>query len=676
MIISLLVLSTIILGSTYCLGLFWQRLFPDAPGIERFGAGLVLSAGVVLIISQVLRPMAGPRLQLLVFFAVMSAIWVLCRDSTGGQESKAPIVITTAIAAIPALTGMAGFWIDHPLGLDGERRYFVDIPFFQALSTGLHELGPQESIFVAGDSTRYHWFVYGWIGALESWSGSEPFLILTRLSPAVSIIGVASLTASLTWLCKQSRTAVFVAVALATTSTAFFRLGVGALLPEYSQSHSGSVAWMLLVVLIIVRSYRQVTLRLPVKLLILGTSAMAVGGKATHGAILIGGCASLFLAPGARRDARRIASSVLVLTTVGTLFTFLVFIWSSRGNGLELGFGSVAIPAIGIPIWASFRVLAWTGRLTPALFVSRIRQGSSLSVVMGLAPGMLVVGLAGFMITRQPGGSNSYFIYSATSVLVVIAGVGASEIWNHFGLALRRRAVLVTPIPILISYLWMSDGDRIMANIGSVSQLDTEKLSDSLTGPIAWFVCIFFALVISRERMVRLRLISILVLLTSIGLGAIDDARQAVTRANNPDAVLTESQAQAATFLREFVGDSEGIWLTNRFCESEEDKPPLCGGEERRRYFWVAASTGKQMFIEGLDFHYGLGALPESAEEKVHMSVEFSAAPNEELHSALWGAGVRGAWLDLTQPSAEDWSGFGDVLFDNDAVRIVKLTEP
>jgi len=676
MSISLLVLSAIILGSTYSMGLVWQRLFPDAPGIERFGAGLVLSAGLVLIISQVLRPMAGPRLQLFVFFAVILVIVVLCRENTGGKGSKAPIVITTFIATVPALIGMAGFWIDHPLGLNGERRYFVDIPFFQALSTGLYELGPQESILVAGDSTRYHWFVYGWIGALEGWSNSEPFLTLTRLSPAVSIIGVASLTASLTWYCKQSRGAVFVAVALATTSAAFFRLGVGALLPEYSQSQSGSVAWMLLVVLIIVRSHRQVTLSLPVKLLILVTSAMAMGGKVTHGAILIGGCMSLFIASPALRVSRRIASWALVLTTAGSLLTFVFFIRSSYGNGLELGLGSVAIPAVGLPIWAAFRVLAWTGRLTPALFVSRVKQGSSLSVVMGLAPGMLLAGLTGFMITRQAGGSNSYFIYSASSVLIVIAGVGASEIWNQLGPALRQRAVLVSPLPVLMSFLWMSYGDRITAKLGAFSQFYARKVSDALTAPIAWFACILCALVVGRERMVRLRLIAILLLLASIGLGAIDDVRQAVTRSTISDAVLTESQAQAATWLREFVGDSEGIWLTNRFCESEEDKPPLCGGEERRRYFWVAASTGRQMFIEGLDFHYGLGVLPGSAEEKVRMSVEFSAAPNEELHSALWGAGVRGAWLDLTQPSAEDWSGFGDVLFDNDAVRIVRLTEP
>jgi len=118
------------------------------------------------------------------------------------------------------------------------------------------------------------------------------------------------------------------------------------------------------------------------------------------------------------------------------------------------------------------------------------------------------------------------------------------------------------------------------------------------------------------------------------------------------------------------------VVVTNRFCESHNDDPPECGGVRRARYFWVGALSERRMYVEGYEFALGYGNLPAWLVERVATSLRFASAPSSEDMRALWRSGVRWVWLDRSRPSASNWEGFGEVRFENEAVRIVRLSDP
>ena len=138
------------------------------------------------------------------------------------------------------------------------------------------------------------------------------------------------------------------------------------------------------------------------------------------------------------------------------------------------------------------------------------------------------------------------------------------------------------------------------------------------------------------------------------------------------------SHARAAEWLRDVDTPGDDAVSTNRFCVDRDAQPPECGGPWGATYSWVGAVTGKQMFIEGYENWYGVqdSEIPDWAKERIDVARSFARQPDPYLQRLVWDEGVRWVWLDLTQPSAKDWEGFGTIEFENDAVRIVQLAPP
>ena len=649
--------------------------------METTGAGLVLSALLTIATSQLLRTLLGPTWQMLIFLGLCLGVWLATRVIAGDSAVEGPKFCLVALASLPSLVGVAAFARKHPLDFSGVTRFFVDTPHHQSLANGLAKFGPFESLFVSGEWTRYHWFVYSWFGALERWVGAEPFLLLTRIGPVLTLVTVSTLSASIAWKCSRSHLATLLAVLLGTTSLAFFRFGVGSHIPEFSQSQSASVAWMLLVILLILRAVETGQLALLPSVALFLLSAFAAGGKVSHGAVLIAGCASLALF--GRRHAAQLAVTLkaVALVSSGVATTFLLFVVGGNGNGFELGLGiSSSIPVIGIPVWALFRVLAWTGRLLPGLFAEAAPVASELWVLKSMAPGLLLSGLAGFFLTSQNDGSNMYFMSSASSVLAILAGVAAASIWRTMSSDHQRLVLLASFAVAASGVAWMAFGERILAFSTTDSPFDAEKISDALTAPIVWSVAIGGMMTLPWGRLAwprRAQIVSLVLAFSSIGIGAWDDARQFVDPPNpNAPSPWTEEQDEAARWLRGVAADESGVVMTNRFCERTYDLPPDCGGVRRARWFWTAAIVGQPMYIEGYEFHYGYSNLPGEARERIARSMRFAAEPEQEDRRELWASGVRWLWLDLSQPSALNWDGFGQVRFENEAVRVVRLSAP
>lgn len=671
---------TTIFGSAIALSRCWRHLAPNAPPLERLGAGFVMAAALALVVSQVLRGWVAPHVQFGIYISLVLLASLSSPRPTEPHNHEWSRTLVVTVAGVPALLGVVGFAIDHPIRPAGTTKYFVDVPFFQGLSSGLVTLGPFENIFFLGGSFRYHWFVYGWIGAVDRWSRVEPFFVQTWLMPLVALVSSAVLTAAVTWLCVRSKTAVFFAVALATTSAAFFRFGLGSLLPEYSPSHSVSVAWMLLLVLVILRVHEAQKLSLVGGVTIFLLAALVTGGKITHAAVLIPGVISLGLH--SRRQSKvdtKLALWLLMLTSGGAMTTFVLFIAGGTG-ALEIGFSvGTSVPFVALPVWAAFRILGWSGRIATVFLVPSASPPTALWALRAMTPGVLIAGFGGFLFTSQPGGSNQYFMSSASSILVVSCGIGAASVWSRLDRPERLKVIFLASSLTVVGASWMLRSGQIIVSYSRalpfIGDLDALKVGHALTGVLVWTVGAIAVGVTFRRRSLYSSLVPLLIVSASIGIGIVDDVKGLILRSTViVDAPLTSAQRDAAEWLRTGAEEDEVV-VTNRFCENEESLPPACGRGLQGRYFWVAAVSGKQMYIEGLGFEE-FDQMSDEARGRVLTSLNFTSQPTASDHIGLWGTGVRWVWLDLSQPSASDWDGFGEVRFENEAVRIVRLSDP
>ena len=671
---------TTIFGSAIALSRCWRHLAPNAPPLERLGAGFVMAAALALVVSQVLRGWVAPHVQ----FGICISLVLLASFSSPrttephNHEWSRALVVT--FSGVPALLGVVGFAIDHPIRPEGTTKYFVDVPFFQGLSSGLATLGPFDNIFFSGGSVRYHWFVFGWIGAVDQWTGVEPFFVQTWLMPLVAVLSAAVLTASVTWMCVRSTVAVFFAVALATTSAAFFRFGLGGLLPEYSPSHAVSVAWMLLLLLLVLRVHQAQKITLSGGLAIFLLAALVAGGKITHASVLIAGVMSLgFNSWRQSKVDMKIALWLLVLISAGSMTTFALFIAGGSG-GLAIGFSvGDSVPLLALPVWAAFRVLGWSGRIATVFLVPSAPPSTALWALRAMTPGVLIAGVGGFLFTSQPGGSNQYFMSSASSILVVSSGIGAAAVWSRLGRPDRLKVIFLTSSLTLVGASWMLFSGQILDYYGGAlplgDDLDPVKVGHALAGPLMWMVGVAAVGITFRRRSLYSSLVPLLIVSVSIGIGIVDDVKDLTSSApSTVDAPFASAQRDAAEWLRTGAEDDEVV-VTNRFCEDEDSLPPACGRGLQGRYFWVAAVSGKPMFIEGFGFEE-FDQMSDEARGRVSASLRFTARPTVADHIGLWGSGVRWVWLDLSQPSASNWKGFGEVRFENEAVRIVRLDDP
>jgi hypothetical protein len=640
----------------------------------------VLAALLALVVSQFLRGWVAPQVQLGIYSSLVLLTSLSSPRASELRDREPSRALAATFASAPALLGVVGFAMDHPIRPTGTTKYFVDVPFFQALSTGLATLGPSEDILFLGGSIRYHWFVYGWIGAVDRWTRAEPFFVQTWLIPLVALVSAASLTAAITWLCIRSDVAVVFAVGLATTSAAFFRFGLGSLVPEYSPSHAVSVAWMLLLLLLILRVHQAQKLSFFEGALIFLLAALVTGGKVTHAAVLVSGVTSLGLKSwGQPKLDAKLTLWLFLLTFGGALTTFALFIAGGSG-GLRFGFAvGDSIPSVALPVWAAFRVLGWSGRIATVLLVPAAAPSTALWALRAMTPGVLIAGFGGFLLTSQPGGSNQYFMSSASSILVVSSGIGAASVWSQMDRQGRLRVILSASAVTTIAVLWMLYSGQLLDSYArsllSNGDLDVVKVGHALTGPLVWTFVLLVVCVTFRRRSLFSQVVSLLIVSVSIGIGMVDDVFDAAPRsAGSVDAPWTSAQRDAAEWLRTGVHDDEVV-VTNRFCEDEDASPPVCGRGLQGRYFWVAAVSGRQMYIEGFGFEE-FEQMSGEARDRVVTSLRFTSDPTVSDHLRLWGAGVRWVWLDLTQPSALSWDGFGEVRFENEAVRVVRLVPP
>lgn len=668
-------------------------------GVELLGVGIALGTMATVLFAQVARawPSITPVLAVL---SVLTGLTVLitgrrrilkrCFAEVEPLSRRDWIGVIAAFAL--GLPSTVLLWLRHPLEWTGYRTFNVDTPFQQALAKSVSVFGSSESSLVSGGaSIRYHWFAHGWIGALENWASTEPFVVLTRLVPLVAAAG--TITVGWAWarrLCASWWTPPLAATLLIGGMYVGMAESVGDHMHRgVSPSQSLTSNWLLTFALVLTLSTRRLIPRGLAGALLAGVAFALVGGKVSHAAVVVGGMSSLLVL--SSLQSRRLRRDILLLcavSAVGILTGYAVLI-SGRtgGNRLALGFQHTVWSRLNLDPLPDTSSLAALGGILGAtsLMAGVLPRWSGMFALVHrrrhLTPEtMFGIGVAGtglllLVFTTQAGKSQVYFALSASLIISVLSAVGLERAWTDEGTERPRTARQVTAaITVgagagLAGYLTSAIGYRIGYGLQWAAPL------------LVWVVVLTFArqrlpkrlarTVQVRRRAMSLSIIALLV--ASVTSFQLVHAATLVGDAwRGPDTSRETGwhfdDLAAAKWLRANA-TRDDVVLTNRLCTSVTEVAPECSS----RSFITSALAGTRMWIEGYDYGIGIGALPDWALERVQIAQRFTTSPRAADAGVLGEFGVRWVWLDCRVDCSTDFSNFGDRAFENDHVAIIKL---
>ena len=649
--------------------------------------GLVLGTLTSLLSAQLLigTPLARaawllPTAAVLAAFALPRVRRRLRSGSTVsvGLEEGGTVALGIGIG----LLFIWSFWREHPLRWEGWWRYYVDIPFHEALATSLATWGPDENILVAGEPTRYHWFAHAWAGLTTQASDAGSFVVVTRVLPLVALVGTICLTWAWSRRLSDLRSVPILAVLVATLA-----MDVGSQLPlsflqNFTVSPSmGIAALWLLGSSFLLSEHLAGRLERPEPLLFLMAFA-CVGGKVSNAAVLVGGVGLVALLSLVTRTSRKRAwvDAAVVVSAVATGFVALIA--GSEGR-LVLEFGASArtyaflydTGLIGLTIGTATVILAITAKWAGigVLFLSRSTRNRPDA---WFALGAAATGLVLMAALGHPGGSQLYFSLSASIVVVVVCGWGLGE-------ALRW----LLPRTLLYSVLaGVTTGFAGFAALGG-RFTGTESLPALLFPPlVAWIapVILVTVVLVRRDSMSSHRSLVVCasaagwsLVVASLTFGAItlaDTVRtpRPTAPAANARLAWTSGHVAALNWLREHSAVND-IVATNRQCSAPQIGAAGC---TRARWFLTAALSHRRMLIEGSDYAVDTERLPRWATERVALSRRFVDRPSESDRVTLWRAEVRWILVDLASTDTRGWSPYARRAFANDTTVVLRLNSP
>ena len=654
----------------------WRFLRSKSVGfVELLGMGLALGTITATISSAVFRtgfleqwgwmvPTAVAAVLLIVWSLRQGRVGVETFFTRGDSGISRAVVVGVLVGLIP----LAVNWRRVPLSRVTDES-FLDVYFLEALTRGLSNFGPSESILMTGGTIRYHWLSYIWAGDIASISALPPFASITRVLPLVALVAVVSLTA--TWAARLARgrigsswiptVAVLLVVAGGYTGALY-----GTVLNFDSPSQSFTTMW-LLALLFTVAVY--VDKGSPWMLVAVALLAVAnTGGKVSHIAVAAGGLILLSVVGVFTRSLwwRRavVATAVSGLAAIGT-YVVVIFgaavdrnlteelaVKASTWQGLDPlpGTWGVAAGTIAL-LLAAYARLAGIGWLVRE---RELRTNPSLL----MAVGAVAVGTLAIVVLAE-GINETWFMLAASAPASVVSAVGAAAalVW----LAERR-----TSLP------WAVAGIAILV-AGVSLVLSTDPFGESSTGFARWGAAVapwllapLLSLVLlvlvfrgqrGRELWLSLVAATIVVLIASSILTrpatAWTSGRQVVTEVGvMQPAAITDTPTSGVPIGPVTFDDrtSAARWLAANAAVDD-----IVATTDETSAF-IPAYTGLRMFLAGSRYQLGLGNASDITEIERRAAVisnvrEGSPGATEEALLALCVASVRWLWWEGPTPT-------------------------
>jgi len=661
LIAALVVMAQVATGSVLTLLLPTKR---NRSIYEIFGLGLAMGTFVsmlsaVLLVDSPLKSFAWVIPTAIVFLIALFNLKVLhaqCRELTLPRNETVALAVGIAVGFTLLVTN----WIRIPLSTI-RAGGSVDMYFFEALSRGLSDFGPAQSILMTGGQLRYHWFSYAWAGELSSIAGLDSFVALTRILPAVALIGVVLLAASWAGSIQigkgESPWWVPILAVILLVFAGYTGALYGIVLNFDSPSQAFTTIWLLALVIMFIQGLQGKS----TKVLILNGVFVAVltvattGGKASHAIVALGGFGFLTLVGVLLRLTWR--RNALVLFAFALLGFVTAYLWVLAGVGIGENLAeSISVrastwqgldpvagkwgPLLGT-IALFFAVIA---RVSGVVWLARNRAGrTSPEFLFGI--GALAVGVVALFALRS-GINELWFFLAASAPLAVISayGVGQAQSW----LKPHMRKSLAYP---LITAIVASAVSLVLSR--NYQFLDSPSDFFLWPGVLYWLSVIgVWLLIIALSWFVVLRVQFPTRIAKVGGVIAIAISALVFTSIFTRPAVLWTQSRELTTEIGIVKPNRDSEMLIGSGDTAIETNPLIANQFAAAQWLEVNASinqivatsnpdssfipafTGRQMFLAGERYQLGLGSTGEDREIKRRSVLSTSLLTDQATTSA------------------------------------------
>ncbi len=672
----------------------WRLLRPQSGWVELAGMSVVIGTLLAVFSGIIWQPLFAWGWALPGFVALI--VWALrLRRFKGVEVEKVdrPLVIAVVIGFALAAFSFGLSVRSYPLNWEGSWSGFHgDMAFFEALGRSIPTLGVFDSIFTPGQEIHYHWLAYAWTGQLTTSFDAQPFLVLTRVLPVVTLFAGVTLIAAWTRRLSSVSWAPTLAVILLLLGG---HLGIvyGSVFNFDSPSQSLSVVWLIGFVVLLVQVWGSrysrigfVAVLVLVGLFSAGFMLVKVSTAAVAAAALV---ALVLWQLIQHRKVSVIQFGIVTAGLVPMAVAYFVLLAGGNGGG-GIAVGSLldrasseqgmnpTVGVLGVALGTGILALGigarWVGTLWLATdSVWRARPEFAIGI------GLVGSGVGAAVVLN--GGQNElWFAAAAAGPLAALSAVGVGNAWEFVSSRVtgkRVLSVLAVVLSALVVYvvvwvLWTTgpSGGNVwiptLRWLGPIAGLVVAVL-------LAWLVTVLIG---ARSLMVGVGIfVAIATLATApgrllgIGTGLVGSPPNVRNEFFSPPttmipyldqesvSAIPSSYLRAGEFLRS--NSSRGDRLVTNLSFSSI----------------VPALSGLQTVVSGTWYQtpYGSSGGEELLLAREAASFAFINQPSAATAAPLCELGVRWVWIDPDRTENRDWSGFVTIGYEDDSVIVGEL---
>ncbi len=689
-----LVLLLAVMVQSFAGFVLWRLLRPQSGWVELAGMSVVIGTLLAVFSGIVLQPLFGWGWALPGFLALI--VWALrIRRFKGVEVEKVdrPLAIAVVIGLALAVVSFGLSVRSYPLNWEGSWSGFHgDMAFFEALGRSIPTLGVFDSIFTPGQAIHYHWLTYAWTGQLTTSLDAQPFLVLTRVLPVVTLFAGVTLIAAWTRRLSSVSWAPSLAVILLLLGG---HLGIvyGSVFNFDSPSQSLSVVWLIGFVVLLVQVWGSRYSRIGV-IAVLGLVGLFSAGfmlvKVSTAAVAAAALVALVVWQLIQhRKVTVILFGIVIAGLVPMAITYFVFLAGGNGGG-GISLGSLldrasseqgmnpTVGVLGVALGTGILALGigarWVGTLWLATdSVWRARPEFAIGI------GLVVSGVGAAVVLN--GGQNElWFAAAAAGPLAALSAVGVGNAWEFVSSRVtgkRVLSVLAVVLSALVVYmvvwvLWATgpSGGNVwiptLRWLGPIAGLVVAVL-------LAWLVMVLIG---ARSLMVGVGIFVVIATLATapgrllgVGTGLVGSPPNVRNEFFSPPttmipyldqesvSAIPSSYLRAGEFLRS-NSSGDDLLVTNLTFSSI-----------------VPALSGLQTVVSGTWYQtpYGSSGGEGSLLEREAASVAFINQPSAATAAPLCEVGVRWVWIDPDRTENRDWSGFVTIRYEDDSVIVGEL---
>jgi hypothetical protein len=579
-----------------------------------------------------------------------------------------------------------GFMIS--LHLSSRNDFWIvmsnDQVFSESLSWSTFKWGNNDSPFVAGTPINYHWFVLLWSGITSSVTNAESWIVITRVLPIVSFLGISALI----WTITKNIYGKLSAPIIAMFFLILYSNNFGGTFTKYivSPTFLLSCVWLLAFANSVFSFYRKPSLKFA--MLSVCLLFVTFGGKVTNGAVGISALLFALTIWFFKKDNQTNRFKILCLalasmTSVALIYLFM-YTKDQPGNGNTLTIGG------NLPL--QFGLLqqekGWIYQLLVNLFlfismmlplaaigVYSVKRKLRSKFEVWFILGSMISGLLLSFATSHSGASQLYFWLSS---LVLAAILIPAVIYDGF--EPKNTLVVLFPIALLSlfasrisSTLWRSS-ETLGVSFENIKVKSFALLVGLLT--IALFTT-FLYLFFKHARDVSVSyahmLLCGLFVFFNLSIGFNQHAANVVTRSqikmsdpSNHDLITgSNDHLEVLSWIRSNTNELDVV-ATNRFCIPG---PGACVS----KWQLVSAISHRRMLFEG--GYYVLPNIPDQEMlNRYILSSEFALNPSAIGLNRMCQYGVRWYFFDHAVASPlRSWEPYAAIKLQNRSVSLLEL---